>query len=295
MEENEIVVRVISNIGRGGFEYDKPYEIVVEKDTLDLKGKWQYKVGAVMAPLKSQTFIRWKPEGLYNAMIAPLLNYSIKGVIWYQGESDAGRPAEYRKTFPALIKDWRSKWNEGDFPFVFVQLPNFMEAKPEPSKSNWALMREAQFMTLSVPNTAMAVTIDIGEWNDIHPLNKKDVGKRLALAAEKTAYAEPGIVYSGPLYKSMKVDGNKIILSFTHTGSGLIAKDTNMLGGFAICGPDKKYVWAQAEIKDNKVVVWSDKISNPVNVRYGWADNPQGANLYNREGLPASPFRTDDY
>lgn len=300
--ENIVVVRVISNIGIGGFVPDKPYEIVAGDTSVNLKGEWKYKLGAKMEPLESQTFIRWKPEGLYNAMLAPLLNYRIKGVIWYQGESNADRPVEYRKLFPALIRDWRGKWHEGNFPFLFVQLPNFMKAKNEPSESNWAMLREAQLKALSLPNTGMAVTIDIGEWNDIHPVDKKDVGKRLALAAERIAYGDTNVVYSGPIYKSMKVvqrtpygEGNQIILSFTNTGSGLTVKDDQQLGGFAIAGPDKRFVWANAKIEDDKVVVWNDKIKEPVAVRYAWADNPERADLYNREGLPASPFRTDDF
>ncbi len=300
--KNIIVVRVINNAERGGFVLDKPYQLSAAGEIIDLKGQWQYKLGAIMGPLPSQTFIRWKPLGLFNGMIAPLLNYSIKGVIWYQGEANASRnPSEYHKLFSTLIADWREKWNQGDFPFLYVQLHNFMEVKDQPCESNWAELREAQLKTLSVPNTAMAVTIDIGEWNDIHPLNKEDVGKRLALAARKLAYGED-IVYSGPIYQSMKIDGNKIILTFTHIGSGLVAKGCGELKQFAIAGPDKKpvvslsnpFVWAKAKIEDDKVIVWNDEVTNPVAVRYAWADNPEGANLYNKQGLPASPFRTDD-
>jgi len=300
--ENTIVVRVISNSGRGGFVPDKEYDIVAGNDSINIEGEWKFRLGVEMPPLMGQTFIRWKPEGLYNAMIAPLLNYHIKGVIWYQGESNAGKPWDYRKLFTAMINDWREKWNvqrtpfgEGNLPFLFVQLPNFMEAKSEPSQSNWALIREAQLKTLSLPNTGMAVTIDIGEWNDIHPLDKKDVGKRLFLAAEKVAYGNNNIVYSGPIYKSMNVEGNKIVLSFTNTGSGLMAKGGGELKDFAIAGADKYFVWAKAKIEGDKVVVWNDEIPNPVAVRYAWADNPEGANLYNNEGLPASPFRTDGF
>jgi sialate O-acetylesterase len=293
--KNVIVVRAINESGRGGFILDKPYKLEAAGQTIDLKGPWKYKLGAVMGPKPSETFIRWKPLGLFNGMIAPLLNYSIKGVIWYQGESNASRnPSEYHKLFSALIADWRKKWNQGDFPFLYVQLPNFMEAKDQPSESGWAELREAQLKTLSVPNTAMAVAIDIGEWNDIHPLNKEDVGKRLALAAQNVAYGEKDVVYSGPTYQSMKADGNKIILTFTNTNGGLVAKGCDELKYFAIAGPDKKFVWAKAEIKDNKVIVWNDEITNPVAVRYAWADNPEGANLYNKAGLPASPFRTDN-
>jgi sialate O-acetylesterase len=225
-------------------------------------------------------------------MIAPLLNYKIKGVIWYQGESNTGNPLEYQRLFPALIADWREKWNQGDFPFLYVQLASFMEAREDPCESEWAELREAQLKTLSVSNTAMAVVIDIGEWNDIHPLNKQDVGKRLALAAQRLAYGDNNIVRSGPIYKSMKIDGNKIILTFTDTGGGLISRGGDELKRFAIAGADKRFVWAKAKIEGDKVIVWNDDITGPVAVRYGWADNPEGANLYNREGLPASPFRT---
>ncbi len=292
--KNVIVVRVVNNIGKGGFVKDKPYKLIVGEKIINLKGQWQYKLGAEMDSLPGQTFVQYKPIGLFNGMIAPILNYRIKGVIWYQGESDTGRPVEYRKMLPALINNWRQKWNEGKFPFLFVQLHNFMETKDEPSESNWALLREAQLKTLAVPNTGMAVTIDIGEWNDIHPLNKKDAGRRLALAAQKIAYGEKNIVYSGPIYKDMKIKGNRIILTFTNTGNGLVAKGDGKLNDFAICGPDKKFLWAEAKIEDDKVIVWNNNISNPVAVRYAWADNPEGANLYNKEGLPASPFRTDN-
>ena len=291
---NILTVRVINNAGPGGFVPDKPYEIIAGKEKLDLKGDWQYKIGASMEPLRGETFIRWKPLGLFNGMISPLLNYSIKGAIWYQGESNAGRPLEYRELLAALISDWRKNWNQGDFPFLYVQLPNFMEAKDQPGESNWALLREAQLRTLSVPNTAMAVAIDIGEWNDIHPLNKKDVGRRLALAARKVAYGDNTLVSSGPIYQSMKVEGNRVILSFSNIGSGLQAKGGE-LKGFAIAGADRQFVWAKAKIDHDRIIVWSEKVTEPVAVRYAWADNPDRANLYNLENLPASPFRTDEF
>lgn len=291
--KNSIVVRVISNQGVGGFVPDKQYEIVCENHSINLQGVWNYKTGAVIEPLASQTFIRWKPGGLYNTMIAPLLNFRIKGAIWYQGESNTGKPLEYADLFSAMIRDWRNNWKQEELPFVFVQLTNFMESKDFPTESNWATLRESQLKTLSLPNTAMAVTIDIGEWNDIHPLNKKDVGYRLALAARETAYGEENIVYSGPLYKSMEIEGNKIVLSFTNTGSGLLFKNGISENQFAIAGADKKFVWAEAKISNNKIIVWNEKIANPVVARYAWADNPANAALYNKEGLPASPFRTD--
>ena len=293
--KNSITVRIVCPSGRGGFVPEKQYAIVLNSDTVDLSGTWKYKLGCKMENLVGSTFIMWKATGLYNGMIAPLLPHTIKGVIWYQGESNISRAEQHRSLFPALIKNWREKWNQGDFPFLFVQLPNFNEPQKEPSDGGWARFRETQTAALTVPNTGMAVTIDIGEWNDIHPVNKKDVGYRLSLAAQKVAYAEKDVVYSGPMYQSMKVNGNKITLSFNHTGSGLVAKGTNGLHYFAIAGADKKFVWAMAEIKNNKVIVWSDNVANPVAVRYAWADDPEGANLYNKEGLPASPFRTDDF
>jgi sialate O-acetylesterase len=194
-----------------------------------------------------------------------------------------------------MILDWRKNFGQGEFPFLYVQLPNFMEAKAQPSESNWAQTRESQLKTLSVPNTGMAVMIDKGEWNDIHPLNKLDVGKRLALAAYHLAYKDKKTVYSGPLYKSMNIKGNKIELMFSQTGSGLAAGTRNELKQFAIAGADRKFIWAKAEIKGNKIIVWSEDIASPVAVRYAWADNPEGAGLYNKEGLPASPFRTDSW
>ena len=290
--KNVMVVRVISNGGKGGFVLGKQYTLSANGETIDLKGEWQYKLGAAMGVTPSQTFIRWKPGGLYNAMLAPLFNYKIKGAVWYQGESNTDRAKEYKALLPDLIADWRSHWNEGNFPFIIAQLPNFMEAKDQPAESNWALLREAQLNTLSVPNTALAVNIDLGEWNDIHPLNKKDVAHRLALGAEKLAYKE-NIVYSGPVYQSKQINGNKITLTFSNCGSGLVTKGGSELRQFAIAGEDGKFVWANAIIDKNKVVVWSDKVAYPVAVRYAWADNPEGANLYNKEGLPASPFRTD--
>ena len=296
--KNLLVVRVLNTSGKGGFVPDKPYYIEANGQTLDLKGTWQYKVGDVYRPVTGGGSggginAQNQPTALYNAMVAPAIDYTLKGILWYQGESNAGNPAEYKKLLPALITDWRNKWRQSNLPFLYVQLPNFMEANYLPSESNWALMREAALQNLSVPNTAMAVTIDLGEWNDIHPDNKKDVGERLALAAQKLIYNDKKVVSSGPLYKSANMEGNKITLNFTHVGSGLIAKDGEALSWFAIAGVDKKFVWAQAKIEGDKVVVWSDEVPEPKYVRYAWADNPDGANLYNKEGLPASPFRTD--
>ena len=294
--ENEIVVRVISNMGKGGFVPDKLYALIIDNDTIDLSGEWKMKQGAKMQPLAGQTFVRWEPVGLHNAMVAPVTPYRIKGFLWYQGEANADKPYEYRLLLPKLIENWRVEWNQGELPFLFVQLPNYGLPVSEPSESNWAVLRESQLMTLKkVPKTGIAVAIDLGEWNDIHPLRKKDVGNRLALLAQKIAYGEKNLVSSGPLYTSMEVKGNVIWIDFTEIGSGLIAKGNLPLKEFAIAGANKKFVWANAEIVGNSVKVWSDKIEKPVAVRYAWADNPENVNLYNKEGLPASPFRTDNW
>lgn len=296
--KNIFVIRVINNFGKGGFVPDKPYQLIAGNDTVDLKGYWEYKVGQVNIPQRGfggnggGIAAQNQPTGLYNSMIAPLLNYAIKGFIWYQGESNTGRADEYAKLQPAMINDWRNKWHQPDAPFLYVQLPGFMEMNYLPSESQWAALRESQLKSLSVPNTGMAVAIDLGEWNDIHPDRKKDVGERLALAAEKIAYGD-NIVYSGPLYQSSAVDGNKIIISFTNIGSGLITNDGEEPSEFAIAGADKKFVWAKAKIDGNKVIVWNDDVPNPMYVRYAWADNPVNPNLYNKDGLPASPFRTE--
>lgn len=289
--KNTIAVKVINERGHGGFVPQKPYKISIGTHEINLQGSWKIRQGATAEPLAGQTFVRWEPGGLYNAMISPLLNYSIKGALWYQGESDTGSAEVYEELFTTLIKTWREGWNQGKFPFLYVQLPNFMKAKDKPSQSNWAELRDAQLQSLKIENTAMAVTIDIGEWNDIHPLNKKDVGHRLALTAKYLAYGDKNIVYSGPQYKSQKIKQQKIILSFDHIGSGLTSNGP--LKEFAIAGEDKNFVWAKAEIKGDRIEVWSPEVEHPKYVRYAWADNPENANLYNEEGLPASPFKTD--
>ena len=294
--KNIFVIRVTNTAGKGGFVPDKPYCTFAGNDTVDLKGYWQYKVGEVYQPGSGGggggINAGNQPTALYNAMIAPLINYSIKGFVWYQGEANANRADEYAKLQPAQIIDWRNKWKQPNAPFLFVQLPGFMDYNYLPSESNWAMLRESQLTSLSVPNTAMAVAIDLGEWNDIHPDNKKTVGERLALAAMKIAYGE-SLVYSGPIYQSSSIEGNKITITFSNIGNGLITNDDEELKEFAIAGAGKKFVWAKAKIEGNKVVVWNDAITGPLYVRYAWADNPVNPNLYNKEGLPASPFRTD--
>jgi sialate O-acetylesterase len=235
----------------------------------------------------------WKPTELYNGMIAPLIPFAIQGAIWYQGESNAGRAHQYRTLFPDMIRNWRRDWKQGNFSFLLVQLAPFMAIKDQPSESTWAELREAQALATKVlPNVGMAVITDVGEEKDIHPKKKEPVGARLALAARAIAYGEK-IVHSGPTYKTMKVKDGKAIITFDNVGRGLEAQGSE-LKGFAIAGVDKKFVWAKAEIEDDKVVVSTPDVSEPVAVRYGWADYPV-VNLWNKDGLPACPFRTDDF
>ncbi|MEZ4776115.1 MAG: sialate O-acetylesterase [Bacteroidia bacterium] len=291
---NTIAVRV-EDTGGGGGMYGKPEQmyLLAGDQKISLSGDWLYRISPEGMKLELSTMgPNDRPTLLFNGMIAPLIPYAIQGAIWYQGESNAGRAYQYRTLFPTMIQDWRNHWNR-DFPFLFVQLANFMPAKDQPGESEWAELREAQSMTLNLHRTGQAVIIDIGEANDIHPTNKQDVGYRLALAGLKVAY-DKNIVYSGPTYRSMQIKGNKIVVDFENVGSGLEAKGPyGYLYGFAIAGADKKFVWAKAEIQGNQVVVWSDAVQVPVAVRYAWADNPADANLYNKEGLPAGPFRTD--
>ena len=295
--KNIIVVRVTNNSGKGGFVPEKPYNLVIGDKVIDLRGDWQYKVGQAFEPMPQSPppfSAQNEPTGLYNTMVEPAIHYNIKGVLWYQGESNGDKPGEYKQLLPELIADWRDKWQRSDLPFIYVQLPGFNETQYLPSESNWSIIREAELKALSIPNTGMAITIDVGEWNDVHPLDKKDVGDRLALAAEKVAYGNEQVVAPGPIYKSSKVDGKKIIISFDNIGNGLMVKGEEGLEQFAIAGKDKKFVWANAVIEGDHVIVSSDRVPEPLYVRYAWADNPDGANLYNKEGLPASPFRTDD-
>jgi len=236
-----------------------------------------------------------RPANIYNGVLHPTIGYGIKGVIWYQGESNASRAYQYRKLFPFMIQNWRDEWNQGDFPFYWVQLADFRSEKPEPADSDWAELREAQTMTMkALPNTGEAVILNLGEAVDIHPKNKQDVGKRLARWALAKDYGVK-VVHQSPQYKSMEVKGNKAILTFEHVGGGLDLFDVNIPIGFTIAGEDKKFVNASAKIIGaNKIEVSSDAVTKPASVRYGWADNPI-CNVQNKEGLPLTPFRTDDW
>jgi len=294
---NVIAVRVVDTGSGGGFASGEPAELSLSGggQALPLAGPWQYQVGLAPADQPKPPAPgggEHAPTALYNGMIAPLQPFAIKGIIWYQGESNADRAEQYRTLFPALIADWRRHWAQPELPFLFVQLASFMAARPAPTESAWAELREAQALALRVPGTGLATAIDIGEANDIHPHNKQEVGRRLALAAGHVAYGDNKLAYSGPQYASMTPAGAAVRLKFSHVGAGLAAKGGAALQGFAVAGADHRFHWATAKIVGNQVEVQSPAVPQPVAVRYDWADNPSG-NLTNQEGLPALPFRTD--
>lgn len=319
--KNVLAIRLYQPVAPGRFNQD------LRVGRTDISGEWLAKA-EVEFPAVAPEQIAAAPQPpanpkrpidvasyLFNGMVAPLIPYAISGVIWYQGESNVGRAWQYRTTFPLLIKDWRKHWAQGDFPFYFCQLANFKAKKPEPAESDWAELRAAQSATLALPNTGQAVLIDIGESEDIHPQNKKDAGERLAAIALAKDYGKR-IPFSGPVYESANFAKGRAILRFRHTDGGLVAKPLpetfdvataiqmtaplvrnrpdSELEGFAICGEDRKWVWADAEIEGDTVVVRAESVPSPVAVRYAWADNPTG-NLYNGAGFPASPFRTDEF
>lgn len=293
-----IAVRVIDTGGTGGI-YGAPENVFIQKSETEktqLAGPWLYKIAMSMKEIpampRNTSSNPNTPTYLFNAMLNPLVPYAIKGAIWYQGESNAGQAYQYRELLPLMITDWRKQWGT-DFPFYIVQLANFMTQQTKPEESAWAELREAQTRTLHLDHTGMAVTIDIGEAADIHPKNKQEVGRRLALAARAQTYGEK-IAYSGPMYQSYKIEGNKIRISFDHIAAGLKAKGNEALKGFAVAGVDHKFYWANAVIEGNTVVVSCPEVGFPIAVRYAWGDNPV-CNLYNSAGLPASPFRTDDW
>lgn len=295
--ENIITVRVFDSGSNGGFYGDAKLLNLTGDDgqQVSISGAWQYHIGM---DLKSMPLLPVPPNSpnrptvLYNAMINPFIQFAIRGAIWYQGESNAGRAYQYRELFPTLIKGWREKWGEGNFPFYFVQLANFWKIDDQPAQSDWAELREAQLKTLALPNTGMAVAIDLGETLNIHPKNKQEVGRRLAQVALAKTYGQH-IDYSGPIFQSQKIDGDKIVISFKFS-AGLKSTNNEALKGFAIAGEDQKFYWANAKIDGDKVIVSSTSVAKPVSVRYAWGGNP-ATNLYNGAGFPASPFRTDDW
>lgn len=315
---NTIAVRVADMYSNGGLMGPEPLLYLQfgndKNDRIRLNGAWKYKVefkidtqklGTRPTPPDDLSISQSSPHfpaTLYNSMVAPWTVYPIRGVIWYQGESNAGAYEEYMKLHPLLIQDWRNKWNNPEMPFLFIQLAAFERHSPskpgpadfwknrQPSDSSWPKLREVQTATLAIPNTGMAVAIDVGNPFDIHPADKQTLGYRLGKEAERICYGSREIS-AGPLYERMTVEGNKVRLFFKNTGSGLVAKD-GAPASFAIAGKDGNFVWADAKIDGDTVLVWSDKVKEPVEVRYAWAGYPGNANLYNKEGFPASPFRT---
>ena len=291
-----ITVRVFDSFGGGGI-YGNPNSIKLilsPEKSISLAGDWLYNIGFKTSELSQPKMLNGanRPSVLFNAMIHPIIQFKIKGAIWYQGETNAPKAYQYRELFPLMIKDWRKQWND-NFPFYFVQLANYTAQLKLPAEADWAELREAQLQTLHLENTGMAVAIDIGEANDIHPKNKQEVGRRLSLIASAKTYSEK-IPFSGPVYESYTIEGNTIRIKFTHTEGGLKSRNGEQLTGFAIAGLDHTFHWADAGIVGSEVIVSCKDLINPVSVRYAWAKNPV-CNLYNGADLPASPFRTDDW
>ncbi|MGB8194564.1 MAG: sialate O-acetylesterase [Chitinophagaceae bacterium] len=292
---NMIAIKVIDGGGGGGV-YGKTEQMKLQTTglTIPLSGNWKYRI-AQHQPVSAVSPNDY-PTLLYNAMIHPLTPYPIAGAIWYQGETNAGRSMQYKTAFPLMIKDWRKQWKE-EFPFYFVQLANFRAGSGNNSNegSGWAELREAQTDALKLPNTGMAVIIDIGESNDIHPRNKQDVGKRLAANALAKTYGK-NAVYSGPVFQSMQVQGNKALLSFSNVEGGFDVKNKyGYVNGFEVAGADQRFYYAKAMVEGDKIAVYHEAVAVPVAVRYAWADDPDDVNLYNKAGFPAAPFRTDQW
>ncbi|MDG6099702.1 sialate O-acetylesterase [Alteromonas sp. ZYF713] len=284
---NVIAIRVTSGGGSTGFVQDKAYFLGTDNARYPLAGEWHYKIAAKMPRLAGSTFIRWQPMGLYNAMIAPATRFPLTGALWYQGESNSGAPNDYADKLTAMIKHWRGQWEQPDMPFIIVQLTNFMARQAQPVESNWAVLRDQQRQVGTLDHTASVVTLDVGEWNDIHPVNKATVGERLALAARNIAYGQD-IAYQGPAPTKAERKDDKVIVHFSHTGDGL-TEASPLKQSFAIAGADNQYFWADVQINNDKVVLSSDMVSQPVHVRYGWADNPDPG-LFSSTGLPAAAF-----
>ena len=285
--KNRIAVRVSSASGVGGITRDKPFCIFSEKGCSELKGTWKYRVGMAAPPKPAPLFFQRLPAGPYNAMIAPLHKYPVKGIIWYQAESNGGSPGEYGPLFNAMILDWRKKAGRDDLPFIFVQLPIFGRETGNTRDSSWAALREAQQTALNLPGTAMAVALELGEWNDLHPLNKKDVGIRLALAAEKTAYGAEN-TSPGPLFRGLIKSHDRLILNFDNCGTGLCCREEPFVS--IVCANGQLRLPAVIESPDS-ISIDISSIKNPVEVLYAWADNPLDRQLFNSEGLPMLPFK----
>lgn len=289
---NIITIRLTSPTTGISFNAKNNYQIKFVNDSIPLNNPWQFRLGIEKEILpRGNGLSAHSPTAYYYAMIKPLANFSIKGIVWYQGESNTAKPEEYKDLFSSLINLWRKDWQKTDLPFLYVQLANYSSTGIESETSNWALLREAQMKILKLPYTAMAVTHDIGEKDDIHPRNKLDVGKRLAIAAQKVAYGE-NIVSSGPIYKSIKIYGNQVHVTFDHVGTGLTYTGES-LNGFTLSADGKNFLPAKAKIVGKQVLIWNTLLTKPIALRYAWADSPDGANLYNKEGLPASSFKSN--
>ncbi|WP_372745213.1 sialate O-acetylesterase [Lutibacter sp.] len=289
---NVISIRVMDNSSSGGIYGDAAeFKLTIGEKVIPLSGDWKYRVESIYDGVNFNDY----PSLCYNAMINPLIPFAFQGVIWYQGESNVTRAFEYQKTFPLLIKDWREKWGRGTFPFYYVQLATFISDGDSNTGSGWAELREAQTKTLQVPNTGMVVTTDVGNPNDIHPTNKQTVGERLASIALNTIYKKP-MICSGPMYNSMEIIKNKISIQFNNVAGGLVAGNLeSTISGFEIAGNDQKFYPAKAYIKNNKVIVFSEHVKKPIAARFGWNGDASASNLFNKEGFPAVPFRTDDW
>ncbi|MEX6689298.1 sialate O-acetylesterase [Danxiaibacter flavus] len=304
--ENNIAIRLENFEKISGFQSknaaDLRIEPLVASDrsiVIPLAGEWRYATGLSLDKYPHQVTappLSYQLAALYNAMIAPFKDLGLKGFTWYQGEANAGRAFQYRKLLPLMINNWRQQFNQGDLPFLYVQLAGFGKLTGDPVESEWAELREAQEKTLSLANTGMAVTVDAGNPYDVHPTDKQTVGKRLAAAAEKMAYGDTALQIS-PLYQSCRIQNDTIYIKVNNVRNGLIARGA-MAKGFSIAGSDHRFVWADAVIRNNEIVVWNKSVSNPLAVRYAWTGSPvesNGANIYNKEGFPLSPFRTDDW
>ncbi len=298
---NTIVVRVTDHGGSGGFTGDASSMFLKFGDEeFSLAGEWKFKISVTtkkLPPYPASQINQNTVAALFNGMLNPIIGYGIQGVIWYQGESNAGNAYAYRTLFPAMIEDWRERWGQGNFPFIYAQLANYKKPTDKPVESDWAELREAQTLTLEKPNTAMACIIDIGEAQDIHPKNKQDVGLRLAMAASKLVYGNNDQGLYSPKMKKATIAGNTIVIEVDGYGSSLSAKGKyGYINGFAIAGENQVWYWAQAKFDENyNIVVSSPNVPKPVAVRYGWANNPDDLNLYNHKGLPLIPFRTDNW
>lgn len=305
-----LTVRVADTGGGGGFggvpeQLSLSFAEKPEAEPIVLSGEWSYRIDAAITEFPARPVEPvdpasvgaqfTSPAGMYNAMIHPLVPYAIRGAIWYQGESNTGETLAYQTLLPLMIQGWRDMWNKPDMPFGIVQLANFTKPTDEPVESRWAELRDAQLHTFKHDErVGLAVTIDIGEAYDIHPKNKQEVGRRLALWALSQVYGKD-LVWSGPIYEAMRIEGDKIYISFDHIGGGLKTSDGGALRGFTIADETGKFFKAGAEIVGDEVMVWNDTVPTPTAVRYGWADNPEGVNLVNEEGLPASPFTTSGW